>query len=724
MNAPIDIAQLTAQAFPVTGSDGVVFLPEPRVKRLLSGCGIAIPAGGAAEDVSEIGATFRSLTPLLVLKAWGPGLIHKSDFGAVQLGIPSADEAARAAAAMRDRLLANGVQPVGFLVEEQQRSGIEMIVGVVHRPPFGHFVAVGFGGTLTEIMRDAVLRPMPVDADDVRSMLTELRGAKLLDGARGKPPADREALVALVCAVAGAGGLAARLQDHLAEFEINPVIVSDRGAVAVDGRLLLYRAPLTPARAAASTDFESLFTPRAVAVVGASTKASNFGNMFLKNYRAYGYPGSLYAIHPEAEAIDGVKAYPSLADVPEPVDYALVAAPAPLTPQILRAGKGRVRFAQVMSGGFREAGADGVALEAQLLSAARDAGIRLVGPNCMGAWSARGRQTFLGTPPERAGDAAIISQSGSLGGDILKVGDRLGIGFSSLITIGNSIDVTAGELLEWHVTDPYSRCIGLYLEDPRDGERLIQALHKARAAGKPVVLLVSGLSRQGAVAAASHTGAMAGDLEIWRGIASQTGSILTRSLEEFLDALLIAQIQRDKAAIEGAEVLIMGAGGGCNVLATDACDAAGLVVAPVDRVLAGKLSAQYGAGASFGNPVEVPMGPLNASSIAPTLLKTLNQDAPYPNIMFHVNVQSFYSYGKSPEHSTEALLELAGRLSALSAELPRSRLTWILRNAICADGNVIDRLRRTAHAGGVATFLSFQSAAAAIAAVSRSGRRR
>ena len=457
--------------------------------------------------------------------------------------------------------------------------------------------------------------------------------------------------------------------------------------------------------------------PRTVAIVGASTKSPNFGNMFLKNYKAYAYPGQLYAIHPEADAIDGVKAYPSLGDTPEPVDYALIAAPAPVTPQILRCGTGRVKFVQVMSGGFREAGQSGLALETELLRAAHDSGIRILGPNCMGVWSARGRQTFLGSPPERTGDVAIISQSGSLGGDILKVGDRLGIGFSSLITIGNSIDVTAGELLEWLADDPHSNIIGLYLEDPRDGERLIQALYKAHAHGKPTVLLIAGLSRQGAIAAASHTGAMAANLDIWRGIARQTGAVLTRTLEEFMDALLIVQIQRGKATVTGKEVLIVGAGGGCNVLATDACDAAGLTVAQVAPALADRLSAQYGAGASFGNPVEVPMGPLNASSIAPTLLRSLNENTPFANIMFHVNVQSFYSYGRSAEHSTAALLDLADRLSEVSADLPKSRLNWVLRNAICADDEIIERLRRTAHQGGVATFLSFQAAAAAIASV-------
>ncbi len=549
-------------------------------------------------------------------------------------------------------------------------------------------------------------------------MLASLKGAKLLDGVRGRPAVDRKALIGAVLKIGGKDGLAVSLRGHLAEFEINPFIVSERGACAVDGRLLLYRQETKTAEPRIPpTDFEPLFTPNAVAIVGASAKSPNFGNMFLRNYKGYGFPGPIYAIHPTAAEIDGVPAYPSLASLPTPVDYALVAAPAASTAAIVRGAAGHVHFAQVMSGGFREAGAEGVVFEDALRDAARESGVRVLGPNCMGVWSARGRQTFLGAPPTRAGDIGVISQSGSLGGDILKVGDRLGLGFSCLATIGNSIDVTAGELLEWLVGDPHTKCIGLYLEDPRDGEWLIRALAAARAGGKPVVLLIAGTSGQGASAAASHTGAMAGDLAIWRGIAAQTGARFTRSLEEFLDLLILSQVRGHDTTRRGGDVLIVGAGGGCNVLAADACDAAGLTVRPVDPALAERLGGEFGAGASFGNPVEVPMGPLNASTLVPRLLRALSDGEPYGNVIFHVNVQSFYSYGKSPEHSTEALRELARTLIDLSADLSSLRLNWVIRNAVCADADVIADLRRSAHAGGVPTFLSFQAAAAAIAAI-------
>ena len=717
MSFKIDLAALLKLGLPAVDDGALALIPEAAVKGLLREFGVRTPKGITITDESSEIPRDAGLTAPLVLKAWGAGLIHKSDVGAVELGIPALAEAEEAARRMGSHLRIKGIVPAGFLVEEQQRAGIEMIIGVVRRPPFGLFLAVGFGGTLTEILRDVSLRPLPLQEGDAEAMLGELKGRKLLEGVRGKPPVDMQSLLALIEAIGGEDGLAASLGAHLAELEINPVILSETRAVAVDGRLLLYReVPNEAAVPPLKTDFEPLFNPRGIAVVGASAKGSNFGNMFLRNYKAFAFPAPLSAIHPEAREIDGIPAYSSLAEVPHVVDYALVAAPAAATPAIMRSGEGKVKFAQVMSGGFREAGSDGAALEPALAAAAREAGIRVLGPNCMGVWSARGRQTFLGSPPEREGNVAIISQSGSLGGDILKVGDRLGIGFSCLVTIGNSIDVTAGELLEWLIEDPHTAIIGLYIEDPRDGERLIRALHAARAHAKPVVLLIAGISRQGAHAAASHTGAMAGDLRVWQGIARQTGARLTHSLESFLDVLLLTQIGRGNAS-SGKDVLIVGAGGGCNVIATDACDVAGLAVEPVDAALAARLSNEYGPGASFGNPVEVPMGPLNASQIAPELLRQLNADHPFANIVFHVNVQSFYSYGKSTEHSTQALFELAGELVRLAPELPRSRLAWVLRNSICAEGDAASRLRRSAHEGGVATFLGFEAAAAALAAV-------
>src|SRR5262245_23878700 len=533
-----DIAlDLLRLAHPSPGSPGRRFVPEPEVKRLLAARGVSVPAGRSARGAAEVAAAAAGLRGPIVVKAVAPGLVHKSEAGAVRLGLPDAEGAERAAHEIAAGLAARGFPAVGFLVEEEAPEGVELLVGVIERPPFGRCAALGLGGVFAEALGDVSLRAWPLAEDDVLAMLDELEGRRLLAGFRGRGPVDRAALVAAVLALAGEQGLVAELGSRVAELECNPLIASERGAVAADARLALYEAepPAVPARP--SADFARLFEPRSVAIVGASAaQKSGFGNLFLRNYRAYGFPGALFAIHPSAQAIEGVPARPSLAETPEPIDYALVAVPAERAPEVLRSARGRVRFAPVVSGGFGEAGPAGGRLEAELVAAGREAGLRLLGPNCTGVWCARGRQTFLGRPPERGGGVSVISQSGGLAGDILKLGDRLGIGFASLVSVGNCADVGPGELLRWLLDDPHTTAIGLYLEDPRDGAALVAALRDARGR-KPVALLVGGTSRQGARAAASHTGALAGDAALWRGIAAGAGAVLCADLEGFLGAL-------------------------------------------------------------------------------------------------------------------------------------------------------------------------------------------
>nr|BFE87577.1 hypothetical protein GCM10020093_101780 [Planobispora longispora] len=429
----------------------------------------------------------------LVLKAYGPDLVHKSDAGAVRLALGDAAEAGAAAAEMLRALLNQGITPDGFLVEEQAAPGIELILGIVDDPGFGPVLLTGLGGVWTEAMRDTALRLCPVSEADAREMLASLRGAPLLEGYRGRPAVDVDALVELLVTVGGPGGLWERLE--LGEFELNPVIATEKGVIAVDARYIPAdpahprHPPPTVPPGPGVTDFAALFEPRAVAVVGASTSRPNFGNMFLEFYKTTGVP--LVAVHPEADAIDGVPAVPSLAGVE--ADYALVAVPAGKCAEVVRQARG-IPFVQVMSGGFGEAGRPD--LEAALIGAAAEAGTRLLGPNCMGVYSPRGRQTFVGGEPGPPGHVALISQSGGLAGEVIKVGERRGLAFSRVATVGNSADVTPAELLRWLAADEQTSAVGMYLEDPRGGRALFEALMSVRGR-LPVVLLVGGRSAQG-----------------------------------------------------------------------------------------------------------------------------------------------------------------------------------------------------------------------------------
>jgi acyl-CoA synthetase (NDP forming) len=652
---------------------------------------------------------------------------------------------------------------------------------------FGPVLLAGLGGVWTEALRDTALRLCPVTDADVRRALASLRGAALLDGWRGGPPVDVDAVVKVIMAVGGSGGLWERLE--LGEFELNPVIAGPSGAIAVDARHLpgeavgrssataphatapnATQAPTTavlateaPATDAPATEapamempateavvraggFLPLFEPRAVAVVGASTSRPNFGNMFLGFYRDAGVP--LVAVHPTAAEVAGVPAVPSLAHAD--VDYALIAVPAERCAEVVRQARG-VPFVQVMSGGFGEAGRQ--ELERELVAAARAAGTRLLGPNCMGVYCPRGHQTFVGGGMGPAGTVALISQSGGLAGEVIKVGERRGLAFSRVVTVGNAADVTPAELLRWLARDAETRAIGLYLEDPRDGRELYEAL---RAAGKPVVLLVGGRSGQGRRAAASHTGGLVSDRRIWEAVAEQTGATLVSGQDDLIGVLAYFQAHGTRfaageqphgtrAAVRkqaygtqaaggeqahgmraaggeqahgmraagGEQVLVVGPSGGASVLAADAFDRAGVRLDPLPG---DRLDALRGLGVvATGNPLEVPVGPLGRAGLVADVIDVLA--GPYRDVVAHVNVQAFFTYGNAPE----PLYDYAHALAAAQAARPGVRITLVTRNGECAPAGVEDEVGRIAAAAGIPVYRTMEAAAVAVAAGGRHG---
>ncbi|WP_214413065.1 acetate--CoA ligase family protein [Sphaerisporangium fuscum] len=686
---------------------------EHEVKALLRDAGVAVPRGVTASRPAEITGAAEVLAPPLVLKAYGPGLLHKSDAGAVRLGLASAAQAARAAEEMRGRLAAQGITPEGFLVEEQAAPGVELIVGLVRDPAFGPAVLAGLGGVWTEIMRDTALRLCPIGEADAREMLASLRGAPLLSGHRGTPAADLGSLVELLVRLAGEDGLWRDLD--LGEFELNPVIASPAGAVAVDARHIPSGRPSgTPRGPAAMTDFTALFEPKKVAVVGASTTRPNFGNMFLEFYKLTGVP--LVAVHPEAAEIAGVPAVPSLSD--SGADYALVAVPATRCPDVVRQAAG-VPFVQVMSGGFGELGHP--ELEEDLVTAAREAGTRLLGPNCMGVYSPRGRQTFVGGEQGRPGSVALISQSGGLAGEVVKVGERRGLAFSRVATVGNSLDVTPAELLRWLAADPETAVVGLYLEDPRDGRALLDALMAVRGR-MPVSLLVGGRSAQGRRAAASHTGGLAGEGRVWQAVADQCGAALVASQDDLIGTLAFFQAHAARADVPGDPgVLVIGPSGGAAVLAADVLDGAGLALDPLPPQARDALTALgLGVGSSLANPLEIPVGPRARPDLVREAIAAIQARRPYPDVVAHVNVQSFFTYGDT----AEPLYAYTRHLAETQALLPGTRITLVTRNGECAPPGVEDEVRAVAAAGGIPVYRSVEAAAVAVAAGKRHARAR
>lgn len=691
----MNLDALRAAAFPLDGGDRHL-VPEPVVKEWLASRGVPVPASGDA----------RSLGEPLVVKAYGPGIVHKSDLGAVRVGI------ARSEVNAVQTDMAERLAPAGFLVEELVPPGIELIVGVVDTPGFGPVLAIGLGGTLAEILDDTAVSPLPVTSAEVREMIDELRGAAVLHGARGAAGADLDAVALLAVRLSEA---ASELGPHLAELECNPVIARPDGVTAVDARLVLQHPAPQRGAAPPATDFGALFAPTGIAVAGASATKVTFGNRSLAALRDYGWTEGLAAIHPSATSIDGVPAYPSVDDVPHGVDYVIAAVPAASCAELV-ASSSRARFVHVISGGFREAGGSGGDLETALVDAARAAGVRVLGPNCMGVFAPEGRLAFQLDSPRQGGRVSVLSQSGGLAGDLVKAGDLRGLRYSKLVSMGNAADVTPGELLDWLVEDPDTDVIGLYLEDPRDGTGLVRALE--RAAGlKPVVALVGGLSAQGARAVASHTGALAADARIWRGISRSTGTTVVSTLEDLLGCL--AHLQRwatvPVAAPVAHDVLIAGVGGGATVLTTDACDRAGLVVTELSHDARQVLRDRgYGVGTSIVNPVEIPIGPAVAPDALAGILAAVLDRQSFTDVLVHLNVQSYFSYASDGAEKLVPFVEAMG-----AADLRGARLALVPRLSEVAPPEVQQALAAACVRHGVVAHPTLDGAATAIAAIQR-----
>jgi len=214
-------------------------LDELAGKRLLAGFGVSVPRSRVVQDAGAAAAACRELKPPLVLKIMSPDLLHKSDAGGVKVGLGSAAEVEDAVRAMMKQPAIEGARIDGFLLEEMAPAGVEVVVGGLRDPQFGPLVMAGLGGVFVEVLADVAFRICPVTRLDAEEMLDELKGAALLRGARGRRPVSREAIVDVLLKVGGESGLLMTHGADIAEADINPLIVSDRGAVAVDARFVL-----------------------------------------------------------------------------------------------------------------------------------------------------------------------------------------------------------------------------------------------------------------------------------------------------------------------------------------------------------------------------------------------------------------------------------------------------------------------------------------------------
>ncbi|GGF79275.1 6-carboxyhexanoate--CoA ligase [Paracoccus acridae] len=354
---------------------------------------------------------------------------------------------------------------------------------------------------------------------------------------------------------------------------------------------------------------DAFFGADGIAIVGASDDITKIGGRPIHLLKKYGYRGPIYPVNPRGGEIQGLTAYPSVRDLPTAPDLAILVVPATATADALRdcAARG-VRGAVVLSSGFGEAGPDGQALQDELLGIARDAGMRLLGPNCLGSFSVANGvigsfSIVLEDSMPKAGNVGIVSQSGNIGSFIVQNVALRGLGVSHFIATGNEADVDVADGIAALARDAQTGVILCCMETCRDGGRLTQALDLARANGKPVIVLKIGETESGQAAAASHTGALAGSDAVIDAVLRRHGALRVRSIEALLEMGHTASILGRDRLPKGKRVTLVAASGGFGIMMADAATKAGLDLPPLSDATKARINEAVPT-AGTNNPVD------------------------------------------------------------------------------------------------------------------------
>ena len=358
-------------------------------------------------------------------------------------------------------------------------------------------------------------------------------------------------------------------------------------------------------------DFERLFDPRGIAIVGASGDITRFGGQTVRALNTSGYAGGVFPVNPKYPQIDGRRCYASVAQIDGPCDLAVIALPAAHVARSIReCGERGIGYAVVLGGGFREMGEEGAKLEREMIAAAREKGVRLIGPNCIGLVNVHaGVIAAFGSmtrPPQlQPGPVSVAVQSGGFGMSVVIQAAMAGIGFRNVVATGSESDITMPELVAAFADDPETKVIFTYIEGVADGRAFMAALRKALAAGKPVIVWKGGKTGQGERAAQSHTANLTSTYDVYRTALRQCGALEITSTEQAVDFIQAYLAGRIPA---GRNVGVVTNTGGSAVVFSDAADETRLTIAPLGPETQARLAALLPPLAAVGNPVDTTAG--------------------------------------------------------------------------------------------------------------------
>jgi len=457
------------------------------------------------------------------------------------------------------------------------------------------------------------------------------------------------------------------------------------------------------------TDVQKIFKPAHVAVIGVSAGDYKFGGTsFLMKLQDGGFAGKLYPINPRAQEIRGLKAYPDLASLPLVPDLAIVCVAARLVPGILEdCARIGLRQIHILTSGFRETGlAEGKLLEQQIVAIAKEKGLNIIGPNCMGPYCPSVGLTAWGAIPGLSGSVGIISQSGGLTQRLTEYTASLGIGVDKALSFGNAAVLDSTDFLEIMAEDKDIRVIAMYLESVKDARKLLQ-IAKAANQKKPVILWKGGESRAGAATAASHTGAMAGSQNLWQAFYRQTGVIRVRSMNEWVDAIMAFSLL---PAPDGPGVFLIGGGGGNSVAYSDTFNRQGFEVPALSEATMDFLRHSVPtAGSIAGNPLDMWRTFIDAQYLAQVLDLGYQDSAISLIVVDRLIPRKAYHFPDLTDPTSETIAFLKNR--------PNAKPTVFTIDSDGGDPELADigaRLRAQYCRAGIAAFPSARRAARAL----------
>jgi acyl-CoA synthetase (NDP forming) len=574
-------------------------LTEAESKQILARYGIPVVEETVALTPDDAAKAAEIFGYPVVLKGLGSKLMHKTERGLVRLNLLTPEAVITAA---KEISRSAGEDLEGYLVQRMMQGRREFVAGLFCDAQFGPVVMFGLGGIFTEVMDDVVFRVAPVSEVQVEAMLDELNSAKLLGPFRGEAPVNRKRIIDVLL---GLSQLAMECPD-ITEVDVNPLVADAAGEItAVDALIILGkrmeekldRRPVNP------EDISRIFSPRSIAFVGASSNVRKWGYRLLANTVAGEYAGAIYLVNPNGKDIAGRKVYKSLLDIPGKVDLAVVTIPASQVRDLIPVMKEKgIRYMLLISSGFAEAGEEGVQLEKDLVTAAEDAGILIIGPNTMGLNNPHEKLFCAGsTAWPKPGSVGLVAQSGNLGTQLNSFAEKENIGLRAFCGSGNEAMVTVEDFMDTFAVDEMTKTVLLYVESAKDGRRFLREAKRV-SRKKPVVLLKGGRTEAGNSAAASHTGAMASNIRVFNAACRQAGIILARQPMDLLD---LSAAFSSLPLPRGKRVALITLGGGWGVVATDQCAESGLVIPPLSRDIISRIDEILPSYWSRGNPVDL-----------------------------------------------------------------------------------------------------------------------